>query len=358
MSISISKYPTILINGHQSKWFPAHQPITFEVKRQDTTVLQRFVQNGLINYRCSFVPNTVYAGQKIQYVISDTVTYTLTVHSVSGNIIRVVYIPGPVSGALGFINFIDTYKGYFIETQVSYIDTTNNYQIIGSVKNKPSTNGIAKVSVQELLATKCINQNDFLYNKINARQFGEGSKFNIQIRENYNGISGKYSSLSTNSALFYSNSAKQIQEQYGYNMAEYVPTYDSTRTVKAKFQSVFKRPTYFIGYPFSLNFLYSDNLLNYQLVRKERTKDINGNTIATTTDNLFAPEREFSNRLMLKQGYTSNVKTIDIWLETNGNTGQNPVNPWNNYGPNIFRPLQIRGLYNANPTFYSKNLYE
>ena len=108
-----------------------------------------------------------------------------------------------------------------------------------------------------------LNQNDFLYNKINSKQFGEGSKFNIQIRENYNGISGKYSSLSTNSALFYSNSAKQIQEQYGYNMAEYVPTYDATRTVKAKFQSVFKRPTYFVGYPFSLNFLYSDNMLNY-----------------------------------------------------------------------------------------------
>jgi hypothetical protein len=28
---------------------------------------------------------------------------------------------------------------------------------------------------------------------------------------------------------------------------------------------------------------------------------------------------------MLKQGYTSNIKTLDIWIETNGTTIQNPL---------------------------------
>jgi hypothetical protein len=99
-------------------------------------------------------------------------------------------------------------------------------------------------------------------------------------------------------------------------MGSFVPTYDNSRTDKAKFQSVFKRPTYFVNYPFSLNFIYSDNMLNYQVTRKEQTKDINGNIIATTTDNLNMASRLFANRLMLKQGYTSNIKTVDIWLES------------------------------------------
>jgi hypothetical protein len=98
-------------------------------------------------------------------------------------------------------------------------------------------------------------------------------------------------------------------------MGSYVPTYDNARTDKAKFQSVFKRPTYFVGYPFSLNFIYSDNMTNSQLTRKEQTKDINGNTISNTTDNMNMAFRFTANRLMLKQGYTSNVKTVDIWLD-------------------------------------------
>jgi len=47
-------------------------------------------------------------------------------------------------------------------------------------------------------------------------------------------------------------------------------------------------------------------------------------SIATTSDNLFVAERFFANRIMLKQGYTSNVKTIDFWIETGAATGQRP----------------------------------
>jgi hypothetical protein len=313
--ISIKKNPSILINGHKSNWFPAHQPITFEIQRIDASVIAKTFKNNQVTFTLNVnLPSSVKAGHKFSFV-QGTKQTLLTIISASGNKLVVPYTSTTYYGVFGYVIFTDSYTSHFIETKVSYIKGST-YEAIGSIKNKTDLFGVAKISVQELLSTKCINQNDFLYNAINKHQFGEGSKFNIQIREVINGVAGNYTSLVDANVLYYTNSSNQIQDKYGYNMGSFVPTYDSARTDKAKFQSVFKRPTYFVNYPFSLNFIYSDNMLNYQVTRKEQTKDINGNIIATTTDNLNMASRLFANRLMLKQGYTSNIKTLDIWLES------------------------------------------
>lgn len=346
--ISIKKNPSILINGQKSNWFPVHQPITFEIQRIDANVLQKYNVGGTeIHFKLNItIPSTVKAGQKVYYV-QGTSSKVLTIKSISTNHLKFDYNVSLLSGIYGYFIFIDAYTHY-IETKVSYINGSF-YEAIGSVKNKTDNFGVAKVSVQELLSTKAINQNNFLYNAINKFQIGEGSKFNIQIREVINGVAGNYTSLNDANVLYYTNSANQIQDKYGYNMGSFVPTFDNTRTDKAKFQSVFKRPTYFVGYPFSLNFIYSDNMLNYQVIRKETTKDINGTTIATTSDNLNMNNRLYANRLMLKQGYTSNVKTIDIWLESD-NTAPVPIR-WDggDYAYDFSKQYEIKQSYFSKP---------
>jgi hypothetical protein len=322
MSITIKSKPTVLINGQKSNWFPAHQPITFEIQRTDAIVLQKYKIGDEIHFKLN-TASGLKAGQKVNY-IQGLYSKTLTIKSVGIDYLRIAYDVTLLGGVVGYFLFTDAYKGHYIETQVLFVNGTK-YEVIGSLKNKTDIFGVAKVSLQELISTKCINQNNFNYKLINLHQFGEGSRFNIQIREVYNGIVGTYTALKDENVLYYTNSSNQIQDKYGYNMGSYVPTIDNARTDKAKFQSVFKRPTYFVGYPFSLNFIYSDNMENYQLVRKEQTKDINGTAIATTTDNLSVNSRYYANRLMLKQDYTSNIKTLDIWIETNGVTTQNPL---------------------------------
>jgi hypothetical protein len=346
--ISIKKNPSILINGQKSNWFPVHQPITFEIQRIDANVLQKYNVGGTeIHFKLNItIPSTVKVGQKVYYV-QGTSSKVLTIKSISNNHLKFDYNVSLLSGTYGYFIFIDAYSHY-IETKVSYINGSF-YEAIGTVKNKTDNLGVAKVSVQELLSTKVINQNNFLYDAINKFQVGEGSKFNIQIREVINGVAGNYTSLNDANVLYYTNSANQIQDKYGYNMGSFVPTFDNTRTDKAKFQSVFKRPTYFVGYPFSLNFIYSDNMLNYQVKRKETTKDINGTTIATTSDNLNMNNRLYANRLMLKQGYTSNVKTIDIWLESD-NTAPVPIR-WDggDYAYNFSKQYEIKQSYFSKP---------
>ncbi|CAB5216919.1 hypothetical protein UFOVP200_15 [uncultured Caudovirales phage] len=343
MSVSIKSNPSILINGQKSNWFSAHQPITFEMQRKDAIVLTKYKIGQEVHFKLNItIPASVKIGQKVNY-IQGIYSKTLTIKSIAGNYLKFDYDRTLLGGVIGFFNFTEAYTGYFIETKVSYINNST-YETIGTLKNKTDIFGIAKVSVQELLSTKCINQNDFNYKTINLHQIGEGSKFNIQIREIYNRFNGTFTTLNNANVLYYTNSTKQVQEKYGYNMGNYVPTYDDTRTDKAKFQSVFKRPTYFVGYPFSLNFIYSDNMENYQLVRKEETKDINGNSIEITTDNLSVNSRYYANRLMLKQNYLSSVKTIDIWIETNGVTTQNPFVGGHDYVATNF----IRGFTKHN----------
>ena len=58
---------------------------------------------------------------------------------------------------------------------------------------------------------------------------------------------------------YYSNAAKQIMDLYGQNLAEFVPVQNQT-SVKAKALND-ERPTWFRGFPFSFDFIYSDNLV-------------------------------------------------------------------------------------------------
>lgn len=326
MSIYVVNRPIQLVNGHQSKWSPAHQPISFDVQRRDSYIKNAYPIStpglGIVTLRivCDWDLDflKVKVGDKIQIFSPKSVTLTIT-SILSKTTFDVQRMVNGVNVNIDINKpFIFLNANFYIEMRVFNVNESLSYTEIGVIRSKTNIEGNAKMSVQELLATKTINQNNFQYNSLNKSQLGEGSRFNIQIREVYNNTPGKYQLLSNLNVLYYTNSANQIQDDYGYNMGSFVPTYDATRTDKAKFQSVFKRPTYFVGYPFSLNFIYSDNMKNYQVYKMEETKDLNGNVITTIAQNLNIAHREAGNRLMLDQNYTSNVKYVDIYLGCEG----------------------------------------
>lgn len=329
MSIYITKRPVQLVNGQQSKWSPAHQPIVFEVERRDVTIdkIQAIFSNGTISsLRLTINAPLFYwnikKGERIKvFSQSSTITYAIT-NILNDYTFEIKYSGNQMPSAGDTLIFLDAL--YYIEMKVLYTENNLVYKEIGTLKGKTDIDGIARFNVQDLLSTKTINQNNFLYNKINDGQWGEGTRFNVQLRQwihitiNTPGALNNYTPLVDTNVFYYTNSANQIQNQYGYNMGEYVPTYDAGRTDKAKFQSVFKRPTYFPNYPFSLNFIYSDNLQNFDIYRLEDQKDINGNIIGSSSALINIAQRELGNRLMLEEGYTSNVRYVDIWLDTDG----------------------------------------
>lgn len=317
MSVQLLKKPEKAINGHLSKWNAAHQPIEFQLQRQDSSVVMKYKYSSpgaLVRIKLSSnVPSGVQVGQKIFYQSPNGSSYNWTILEISGNVIGT---NGTISGTVygGFVNFLDARRNYFIETQIYFVNSSNAFEYLGTARHRVDEKGIANVNIQRWIKTACVYENTFKYNAINKAIAGEGGKFSIRIQENYNNqkfILGPFLSLG-----YWTNSAQQVLSKYGSNMGEYVPTLDASRPEKAKFLTSFKRPTYFKGYPFSISFIYSDNLSNLQVIRKESQRTINDQEVVLNSDNVNPTQRFFVNRLMLKGDYPSSVKKVNLWLET------------------------------------------
>jgi hypothetical protein len=115
--------------------------------------------------------------------------------------------------------------------------------------------------------------------------------------------------------LYVVNSVKQIQEVYGQNMAEYVP-YGVEGIIKAKFLTKFEEPVYFSGYPFSLSFIFSENIIGHELKLLEERLDLNRQFINDLETDLDPSEGHYVNHLKVQDSYSNNVNYIDISIST------------------------------------------
>lgn len=326
MGLVALELPEKTVAAQTSKWQAAHHPILFKLQRADQQVDFRFkpTQATLSINMIGPIPADVSAGDLIQYVDPNGVAYSLTITFISGNTLSIsdISLTGTVYG--GHVNYTGSRPNYFVETKVLIFDGSSALESIGTLTHKPDINGVVNINVSSWVRSYGLFENTFAYDQINKAIFGEGGKYKVQFRELYDGVDDP-PFIALFGIRYWTNSAKQIQEAYGSNMADFVPTIDVTRNDKAKFLSEFEKPTYFVGYPFSLNFIYSDNLSNFEITREEEQFDINGDSLGTSSNTLQAAERFFVNRLMLEQGYTSDVAEVDVWLESGDALDGNPI---------------------------------
>lgn len=339
MSISVIQTPNVDIYGSESKWQAVHRPINFVLERQDQQVQTKY-KPGLSTVRVQVVgslPVEVEVGQRILWVNGSN-TETLTITAISGNImITDGLTPGTVLG--GHVVYLDAYNDYFVETVILYVGS-GGYEELGTLKSKTDLIGQVNLSISSVLKTVCEYNNKFDYNVLNKAIQGEGGAYNIRFREIYNGIEQPLSNP-FGAVQYFVNATKQLGEIYGDNMADYVPTLGDDRTDKAKFLSVFDKPTAFKDMPFSLSFIYSDNLLNNQIECEAIGYDKNGVNIFNDTDILDINQRAKVNRLMLIDGFTSSVNTFEIWLQTTGVTiTDSPLDKGNVFVVGFSEPLQ------------------
>lgn len=352
MSLHTVKQPLVQLNSsiHLSKWNSLHHPIEFILQRKDFGLMMKSKISGYVRLKINgTLPSSLAVGQNVSFVVGTIKTTAKVTQLIQPNIIVTDSTQAGTYHS-GYVNLVDAYKNYFVETEIFGVNESNVYVSLGISRNTPTTDGVIKISIQEWLRTQARYENEFLYNALNKAQRGEGTRFDIRYRECYNGNTYAFSSLNTLNLFYWTNSAKQIQEQYGFNMGDFVPSLDVDRTKKAKFQSVFKKPTYFKGYPFSLNFIYSDNLLNYNINKIEKTYNINRIEVASTSDVLNMAQRQNSNRLMLKQGYTSNIKTVDVWLESGAINNNDSFNSGGIFWTGVFNHFKpLSPVFEINP---------
>ena len=341
--IAITKRPQVKITGdslNTSKWVGVHQPVEFHVQRKDYTITSKGGVSNQQQNDGSVIALTWFRVLTVSGISNgDTVTFMCGPEEKKRSFtLKVAKIFPDTTNTYSFIffdlnNIVDAHKitdykayinvsrkSYYIECFVYQSYKNESLELAGVVKSKTDVWGRGSINIQKVLSSNIVNYNKGTYDKINEKVFDSGGIYNIKLREVYEGFIGEFTTLLDTDNLFYVNGSKQLQEENGYNFGEFVPTLNDSRTNKAKFLSVFNKPTYFKGYPFDLSFIWSDNLVAKQITRHE---DINGLGSPTSTD-LLMSGRGFVNRLMLSGSFASTVKTLNVWLESGGNTNQNP----------------------------------
>ncbi len=316
MSLTVTSYPHATVNGETSRWNAVHHPITYIVSRRDQNVQLRFTNTVGETYlnMVGAVGASAVVGTYIQYFAPNGTVYTLQILSVSTNSIQV---SGSFSGTVagGAVNYLGR-QGYYIETEVLHVGETSTFESLGRMQHVTDNEGNIEINVATWLESKKIFPNTFEYDQINKAIYGEGGKYSLRFVEYYDGrayIVGQLFDVD-----FWTNSAKQVGDVHGSNMAEYCPTVDDLRPNKAKFLTAFETLTYFEGFPFSLSFIYSDNIAPFQTTREEERFDINGVSVSTASNGLFETERWNVNRLMIAQSYLSEVDSLEVWLNNTG----------------------------------------
>jgi len=328
MSITVTKYPKrTTTGGNVSKWVALHNPIIYELQRKDYTVLS-VTKNG--NLFPAF-KNTIRVKLNSPVVSPDTITEGDFIYIKSG-VYDGVYEVGSVTSqsefALqasfkgnstgGFVNLNTVRENYHLQVEILGVnDSGTNYYVLGSANITASPAGVMKVDVHEWIKEVADYKNEYNYTTLNVKDKNLSNGFNIRFIETWetedeNNI--QESTIVDSARHFFVNAAKQISEQYGQNMAIYCPFPNELDANKAKFLSGFEVPTIFRGYPFDLQFIYSDNISPYIIYSISEQYDLNGGLVASDNEKLDVAGILFVNRLRIPP-INASAKRINMYLQ-------------------------------------------
>lgn len=297
-----------------SRWSAVHHPILFKLCRKDVNVVQMQFLNGVHRVILQSMPAGIAIGQTCR-LVSGPVNADVVVTGISGNQISITGPSLPQFTTGGYLNLTQARKNYIADVRVLGVDNSNTYYEVGNIEVKPSPDGTFNINPAGYVKVIAERTDTFLYNLINKRIIGAGSRFNFQFRESWVGHEGTYSTLSNTNVFYWTNATKQLQQKYNFNVAEHVifPTLNTTT-----FMSDFDEPTYFPGFPFSLSFIWSDRVAANQLQRVEERFNQQGVSTGTITTTLDGSQNLAVNRMMLAGTYPTTTKRLEVWLNDNG----------------------------------------
>lgn len=322
MSFTALSDPSLLAAvGSRSYWLSSGGPLIWKFQRKDTNIISITNNSGTIKCTVSPMPTDVEVGDRV-YISNVGYTGNTTIKSIGVGFIELNLIHlGNSSG--GFINLIEKRNNYYIEA-IIYELTPTAETAFATRRFYDNETGIVTMDLSETLDSKMVGNDSYNFTPINGSDTGKSFAFKFTTREQYRSETIDVSvithgSLASAQAYFVVKSTKQLGALYGANLRDYmldVAVDPVNETYVAKFMTGFERPTYFVGYPFTLSFLYTDHVSSKYLVRKEQEKDVNGvNVGAETSANLIYAPRTTINRLNNRKSYGGTIKAFQIWLE-------------------------------------------
>jgi hypothetical protein len=259
MGFEIKSLPQKEVEGSGvfCNWNAVHNPIIFEFERKDY-LINSVANNGGFVELTMLTPYNLTEMLEGDFIglFTDVYNGSFEVTNVISNTVLVLDL-AYVSGASGYI-ILNKRKNYYLSSQIRWNNpATDTFETIATSINQADTNNVVKLNAAPYLKKKIVYIDSYNYQGLNQKRTEYSGKFSLIVTEYFNNDN----QITFNEAIigdwFYLNSARQIQQRYGSNLAENF-TLIWNYGYPAKFLSAFKKPTYFKGFPFCLNFILND----------------------------------------------------------------------------------------------------
>lgn len=319
-----------------SRWQSNRLPYVFEFQRKDMLVTSITNYNGFALLQVA-LPSTIGADENYQITLySNNLVYNGAV-----GIITYTYILGLVAYARTNIvyNGNDT-GGYYITSRkelyrsyvklIGRVPTLPNPIELGTLYGTPQANGLIKMDIKSLLSYAMQKQNLFTFDVRNLRDVYSYINFYLYYNANYNIGITSYQELpvdqldkeGTNGILYNAiDGVKNLLDEYGQNFADYLPT---TIERDAKFLTEFQTPTYFVGFPFALNWIFNTQLVVGKKNITLEEDEFNASGTNTNHYDEYIDKNQYGgvNHLLLTGSYNAGTEYIEAWIEANGVAGE------------------------------------
>lgn len=334
--ITVTSYPskTISSSGMKSRYHAAFNPIIYNLQRKDYNVLT-VTKAGLsdITARTStltqilsyiYVTLSTPIGGSDEVTVGDYFYLKCGQYDVVADVLEIVSpttfklnVAYKGNASNGFINLNTSRVGYYLETEV-LVEQNGSYVVAGKIRSTPDTKGAIEFDPSEWVQDYVDLRNQYLYDGTpNKAEKTSSGIFNLRYTETWQNEEAEANSaiITDSTYQFYMGSVQQVRDTYGQNMALYVPFCSEPQTADSsnvKFLTDFEEPTMFEGYPFDVQFIFSDLIAGYEATRRVREYDKNNViSVAEESEDLDIAGRFYTNRLQLEEP-ASDSAFIDV----------------------------------------------
>lgn len=311
MIVLISK-PSVVVQvspDEVSTWNAVWHPIIYRLQRQDFHIESGDVITNpgsggdtIITIADSIITE-LEVGQFIyvNYSSLQSTYEVLEVNFPGGGVTEIIIDTGggyssPLDG--GYINLITARSFYMMEVRIFRYDNLPSGEEISDsyAQFRPSNNaGDTVANIQSWLENLVTADNNSSYYALNELHKNLGQAYTLEAREYWK--EAGYTEW-VGEDLFGEeldgvvNAVKQTGDKWGQNMAEYVMQvpvggpFQSQLNTEAKFLTKFEIPTCFVGYPFDLSYIQTEEISGFSVFKSERRFNINGSSLSSLQSEL------------------------------------------------------------------------
>lgn len=271
--------PSMTITGNNiSRWNAAFNPVVFTYQRKDfsVTVKQNPSSLGMaiavVNRDISSLKN-----DDSVYLAAGNYKGIFKFKAILDNFTLDLGLPY-TSDATGFININQLRPYYRVITQISYFDKLTGQLSTIKSTNRPDGKGITRADLSNFLQSLLRPVDESNYTQYNFRDTNLCASYRISYAEAWDdsGKENRSDYVNIDKTFYVVYAAKQLGERYGGNLAAYVPFINlPAGEDKAKWITDFAEPAFNNGYPFDIGFIYSEDLLGYNIFCEMVQLDIN-----------------------------------------------------------------------------------